>query len=362
VSWGFAAGVHVLNPLNTRDTYVEKAMAKRDPPRLLEFSMRERSNIRDSLGLDVAHQLARDDQDEARANRALRLLQEGKAPCSCEANIGGKTEKRTKPTIEPNFESPEISFQVYRNYLMVVQGSLAGTESRNFIIDSGADPSVIDSRVAQELHLKGAVGKLALLNQVVDVQQAVLPSVEIGPLRVISLPVFIRDLAFLQKSLGIRVDAVIGLDMLSLSSFTINFASRKILFGPVEPADSAVPFQSGPPLITVQMKVQGVILRLLLDTGASGLLLFQSQIRDRLPHLTSLGERTSSNMGGDFRLKRVRLLGTYLGLADFGQQIAFVVEDQQNSSRDFEGLLGISALGFKQIAFDFEHCTFSWKR
>jgi hypothetical protein len=224
VSWGFAADVHVLNPLNKRDTYVEKAMAKRDPPRLLEFSMRERSNIHDFLGLD-----------EARANRALRRLQEGKAPCSCEANIGGKTEKRTKPTIEPKFQSPEISFQVYRNYLMVVQGSLAGTKSRNFIIDSGADPSVIDSRAAQELHLKGVVGRLVLLNQVVDVQQAVLSSVKIAPLRVISLPVFVRDLAFLQKSLGIRVDAVIGLDMLSLSSFTINFASRKILFGPVEP-------------------------------------------------------------------------------------------------------------------------------
>jgi hypothetical protein len=38
------------------------------------------------------------------------------------------------------------------------------------------------------------------------------------------------------------------------------------------------------------------------------------------------------------------------------------VEDQEDSSGDFDGLLGTSALGLKQIAFDFQRHTFSWKR
>ena len=74
--------------------------------------------------------------------------------------------------------------------------------------------------------MAGVVGKLAVHDQVVDAQQAVLPSVQIGTLRAESLPVLIRDLGFLQKDLGIRIDAVIGLDVLSLSNSS---ASRRLI-------------------------------------------------------------------------------------------------------------------------------------
>lgn len=268
----------------------------------------------------------------------------------------------SEQTSQPRPAYLDVPFEMYRDYLIVVQGSLGGTKKLNFILDTGADPSVIDSHTAQKLHMVGVAGKLALLNQNVEVQQAVLPSVQIGPLRADSLPVLIRDLGFLEKSLGIRIDAVIGLDVLSLSNFSIDYARKKIVFGTGQSFVSAVRFQSGPPFVTVQMEVDGVSIRLLLDTGASGLLLFQSRIHDRLPQLTVLDEKTSSNMGGDFRKKRVLLTKTNLGGMDFGQQTAFVVEDQEDTGRDFDGLLGTSALGLKQIAFDFERLTFSWNR
>ena len=210
--------------------------------------------------------------------------------------------------------------------------------------------------------MAGVVGKLAVHDQVVDVQQAVLPSVQIGTLRAESLPVLIRDLGFLQKDLGIRIDAVIGLDVLSLSNFSINYTTKRIVFGVTPVSGSSVPFQSAPPWLTVRMEVDGVSIDLLLDTAASGILLFQSRIRDRLPQLISLGERKSSNMGGDFRLQRVLLATTNFGETDFGQQNAFVVEDQEDESREFDGLLGPSALGLKQIAFDFQRHTLSWKK
>ena len=256
----------------------------------------------------------------------------------------------------------EIRFRTYRDYLVVVQGALGGNRRRNLIIDTGTDPSVIDSRVAQELHMAGVVGKLAVHDQVVDVQQAVLSSVQIGTLRAESLPVLIRDLGFLEKDLGIRIDAVIGLDVLSLSNFSINYTTKQIVFGAAPVSSSSVPFQSAPPWLTVRMEVDGVSIHLLLDTAASGILLFQSRIRDQLPQLISLGERTSSNMGGDFRLQRVLLATTNFGETDFGQQNAFVVEDQLDESPELDGLLGPSALGLKQIAFDFQRHTLSWKK
>jgi hypothetical protein len=278
----------------------------------------------------------------------------------------GYSQTRAEPIREHKHEAIpvhcEIPFRTYRDYLVVVQGSLGGKLRRNLIIDTGTDPSVIDSRAAQELHMAGVVGKLAVHDQVVDVQQAVLPSVQIGTLRAESLPVLIRDLGFLQKDLGIRIDAVIGLDVLSLSNFSINYTTKRIVFGVTPVSGSSVPFQSAPPWLTVRMEVDGVSIHLLLDTAASGILLFQSRIRDRLPQLNRLGERKSSNMGGDFRLQRVLLATTNFGETDFGQQNAFVVEDQEDESREFDGLLGPSALGLKQIAFDFQRHTLSWKK
>jgi Aspartyl protease len=275
----------------------------------------------------------------------------------------GFSQSRAVPSREPTHEAGpghhEIPFQAYRSYLIVVQGSLGDTQRLNFIIDTRTDPSVIDSRIAQKLHMVGERGRLAVHNQIVEVQQAVLPSVQIGTLRAESLPVLIRDLGFLQKDLGIRIDAVIGLDVLSLSNFSINYTTKRIVFGVTPVSGSSVPFQSAPPWLTVRMEVDGVSIDLLLDTAASGILLFQSRIRDRLPQLNSLGERKSSNMGGDFRLQRVLLATTNFGETDFGQQNAFVVEDQEDDSREFDGLLGPSALGLKQIAFDFQRRTFS---
>lgn len=268
----------------------------------------------------------------------------------------------SEPTHEASFGHHEIPFQTHRDYLIVVQGSLGDTHRLNFIIDTGTDPTLIDSRVAQKLHMVGVPGKLGVHDQVVEVQQAVLPSVQIGALRAKFLPVLIRDLAFFQKGLGIRIDAVIGLDVLSLSNFSIDYTTKRIVFGAVPVSGPSVPFRSAPPWLTVPVEVNGVSLHLLLDTGASGILLFQSRIRDRLPQLTSLGERKSSNMGGDFRLQSVLLATTNFGETDFGEQNAFVVDDQEDETRDFDGLLAPSALGLKQIAFDFQRRKFSWKR
>jgi predicted aspartyl protease len=256
----------------------------------------------------------------------------------------------------------DIPFQMYRGYLIVVQGSLGASQNLNFVIDTGTDPSVIDSSVAQNLHLLEVAGTLAVHDQNVDVKQGVLPMLQVGGLRTGPLPVLIRDLAFLHKGLGIRIDAVIGLHVLSLSDFMVDYVTRRIVFGSVQLSSSAAASQSTPPWLTVRMELDGIPARLLVDTGASSIFLFQSCIFDRLPQLTKLGEAMSSNMGGEFRLKRVLLARTNLGRTDFGHQSAFLVAGQKDKSCDFDGLLGTSALGFKQVAFDFRRRTFSWKK
>jgi hypothetical protein len=76
----------------------------------------------------------------------------------------------SEPTHQAKPKRHEIPFQTYRDYLIVVQGSLGHNRTLNFIIDTGTDRTVIDSRVAQKLHMVGEVGKLGVHNRVVEVQ------------------------------------------------------------------------------------------------------------------------------------------------------------------------------------------------
>ena len=80
-------------------------------------------------------------------------------------------------------------------------------------------------------------------------------------------------------------------------NFTIDYPTKRIVFRAAPVVGASAPFQDTAPGLIVQMEVDGVPLHLILDTGASGMLLFQSRIRDRLPQLTGLGERDVIKLG-----------------------------------------------------------------
>ena len=63
-----------------------------------------------------------------------------------------------------------------------------------------------------------------------------------------NFPVIVQDLSFAEKALGIRVDAMIGFDVLGQSPFTIDYESRKLVFGPVDPSFSTVPYSRACPM------------------------------------------------------------------------------------------------------------------
>jgi len=254
----------------------------------------------------------------------------------------------------------EVPFRLYRGYLIVAEGSLGG-EKMNLLIDTGTDPSVLDRRVAQKLRLPGSTARLSLVNRTVEVQQVTLPELRLGPLRAQSLRVLVRDLGFLSRALGIGIDAVIGLDVLRGSSFTIDYKATKIVFGPPQSLTASMPFETGPPFITVRIQIEGEPIRVLLDTGSSGLALFRHRSSSRLGRLQIVAEKKSLNMGGEVRREQVLLSAIQLGSAQLRRVNAFVVDDQEDTGRDFDGLLGPAALGMTRISFDLKRGIFFWK-
>jgi predicted aspartyl protease len=271
------------------------------------------------------------------------------------------------PISDPNLPGAtrrvEIPFKLYRDYLIVVQGSLATLEGLNFLIDTGVNPTAVDPRIAKKLRLTGEAQKLALFNQNPDATQIVLPSLQLGPIRAGFLPAVIQDLSSFEKVFGIRIDASVGFGVLGLSSFSIDYRSKKIVFGPIDLSPFAVPFDTGPPVLTVQIQIQDEPVRLLVDTGADELVLFKCQLHGHLRQLPVGSVRRFFNGASEeFELKELRLPRVRLGTTDFGPQKGLLVDRNANCGRSFDGVVGIRRLGLEWVAFDFEHRSFSWKR
>jgi hypothetical protein len=255
----------------------------------------------------------------------------------------------------------KVPVQLYWGYAVIVEGSIGNIRKLNFLVDTGAYPSVVDQKIARNLRLPEQPGRVNLSKISVEARLVVLPSLLLGPLRAESLPVLTQDLSYFQKILGHKVDGIVGLDVLRKSSFTINYRTKEMLFGPIEGLTFSAPFDTDTPIVTIRMESQHRQLRLVVDTGGPDLMLFQSRVPDSAS-FQALGTEKVSDVSGTFQRRKVRISDLRLGQESIGSQIAFVTDDRKDDGDNFDGVLGVRGPQFWKIAFDFEHRRFWWER
>lgn len=140
-----------------------------------------------------------------------------------------------------------VKFDLYGGTLIVVKGSSGRLKGLNFLIDTGASPTVLDPRLAKKLRLQKTTASIAVLGGRVQAEKAIVPDLELGPARRDRLFVSIKDLSFLEQALSIRIDAEVGLDVLGQSPFVIDYSAHEIRF--VRPTPPPTPSNSGGPTI-----------------------------------------------------------------------------------------------------------------
>jgi hypothetical protein len=255
----------------------------------------------------------------------------------------------------------EVPFKLFRGYLIVARGSVGRLKNLNFLIDTGAVPAVLDERIARKLHLNRQAEQIDLFTKKLQIKQAIAPEVRLGPLHAGELRVAILDLSFEREAVGTTVDAIVGYDLLGQGPFTIDYETKKIIVGPIDQSLARIPYHPDLPFAVVDLKIGGRNLPILVDTGTSDLVLFESGIRDCLTSVKVSRGEMWSNVGGELRVREIGLANTYLGTESWGSRKAYLLRDDGDQPYGFVGLLGTTALRARRVGFDPVRRVLAWE-
>jgi hypothetical protein len=246
--------------------------------------------------------------------------------------------------------STPLAFELHERYQIVAPGAIGPLERLHLLIDTGSIPSMVDRRIAKKLSLEVRESHVVAFGEKSSVLTTVLPSIRLGPLRADAVTAGVGDLSFLHG-----VDAIIGLDVLSRSSFSIDYEAKQVTFGPLVAREPTVRLQVTSPFLTVQLALAGRPIRLLVDTGSRRLVLFERRVRDRLPRLPVHGEQVLYHISGTSRLDRVFLPPLAAGGTTVEHLEGFMSDAPVDGyPPEIDGVLGIRVLAPKSAEFDFE--------
>jgi hypothetical protein len=252
----------------------------------------------------------------------------------------------------------EIPFQLYNGNLIIVKATIGTVKNVNMILDTGTSPSAISQELADRLKLRGKTESLQTLNGIIQTQSLILPSIQIGPLAASPIRVVVQDLSFMERSLGISLGGIAGLDILSTGSFTIDYQRKKIVFGPIAASEKTVRFETQQPFLTVKAMIEGEAVRLLVDSGTWGLLVYRNLLQ-KTQQVHFDPNVSVSSPGGMTHVGWLRA-GVLLGKDNLGVRNVAIADKDSDPRNEFDGLLGFAKMGFRKVSFDFENGLFGW--
>jgi len=254
----------------------------------------------------------------------------------------------------------EVPFALYQQHLIVTKGSIGPLNGLSLLIDTGTIPSMVDVRIARKLHVQAEPSMLVAFGQRVAIRSTILNGFRIGARQPDAVPAGVSDLSYLD---GVRIDAIVGLDVLARTSFSIDYREHVLRFSPGGREEFVVPLEVVWPFLTVQMTIEGQRIRLLVDTGSSDLVLFRSRMPAALSHVPWRGDKTVQYASGAARLQRLDLRQVRLGTRVWDQLTVWALDRVLDGyPPGIDGVLGVLALDCQRVRFDFERNELGWSR
>jgi len=250
-----------------------------------------------------------------------------------------------------------IDFELYRGHLIVIRAEAGHLDDLRFLVDTGTNRTVIDDELAASLGLEGRGSSVQTFGRTMSGADVVFPDLRLGSVRTEGLRVVAADLSATGESLGLdRLDGIIGMDVLGRTSFTIDYGLRRLTLGATTRGRFRVPLAPDPVFPVVRVDIAGVPADLVVDTGASHVVLFLSA-GDRI--FQQGGAVAASILGGTVPLRGLFLPELRLGSWRL-RDLPAVVAEAPVGRRPVKGLLAPTVLGSSLLRFDLRRRELSW--
>jgi predicted aspartyl protease len=241
-----------------------------------------------------------------------------------------------------------IEYREAWGYGVVVPVRIQGLGPFEFLLDTGTDVTVVRSDLARRLGLVATSRvELVTVGGQQLVSQAPLSGMQLGTAQLGPMAVLIHDMAA-ARGREAHLAGMLGRDALAGLRFTIDHARRRIrLGGPKVEGGVTYTEEQGRPVIEARLRCAGERIRLVLDSGAPGLVLFEGTrslsvaTPDRITATTNLGAVT---------LRAGRLDALCLGSARLHDVRVAVQRRQPGDTRIEDGILPTSL--FARVQFD----------
>jgi predicted aspartyl protease len=234
--------------------------------------------------------------------------------------------------------------------LVVAEGQFGGEIAhRNFIIDTGTSPSILDIGVARQLGLPLSKAKLSAIGGLSETFAATVPEIRLGPLQAMSVPILVSDLSRVEHDLQVPIAGILGMDILGKCSFRLDYGNQLIEFGDVNPAGIPVNLSTPADLPIAEIKVDGKILHLLVDTGSDRLVFFGARSAAEISQNTANSLSQGNSVAGTVPVRATSSLEFELNGEHFRRKAYFVPDTEEPL---FDGLLGVRSMGFRVFSLD----------
>jgi predicted aspartyl protease len=253
-----------------------------------------------------------------------------------------------------------LPFRLSSGYLIEVEGRIGGQAHLKFILDTGATVSIVGQKIAQKLKLGAHPAQSFNFDRNLQWETATIPEVQFGPIQAANVAVLVGDLARYSEFAG-KADAIIGMDLLRLSNFTIDFSAGHLIFDPGPPKAYLAGGDPMDKCLVVEIQVQGHPVHLLVDTGLPFILMYEERLRKSVPELRTAGSLKNGSMGGRVQVKQAVLPDVAVGNKNREVPVVFMPAPAEDALPGIDGLVGVAALQARRVHFDFSAKSLSWE-
>jgi predicted aspartyl protease len=268
---------------------------------------------------------------------------------------GGAVVLDGRPARDPR----SMPFRLVEGFLIVVNGSIGGLHDLTMVVDTGTTRTVVDERVAGLLAgLKGRDDALHVFGEDVATSVVTVPSLEVGPILQADLPVLTADLGSFRQRFGLRLDALLGLDVLRDRCLTIDYVTAVISFACAGRWATSVPLDADSPYPVVSASIDGARYRLLVDSGSEAIVLFNKAVPAGTD-IRALPEVSGTDLTGTRRLRALSSRRLSIGRQFLAEPPVFVMNAGEKLG--FDGVFGTRWLPGRQVLFDFPRRVLGWR-